>query len=408
MSASSEQSGNKSEISAASLSAGDLRQAFLVFDHASRHLAGSYQDLQAEVERLSMEVVAANARLHAQLHETAGLAERLSELLAALPVGVLVINENDEIAESNATAQALLGKPLAQQRWHTIMRERLSPVENDDGWLCGETGKMVSLLQRSLPSGNGLLIVVSDVTDTLATRKALERSHRLAGLGATSASLAHQLRTPLAAALLYASRLTQGCDRESPVVQMATAVVGQLKSLESFIQESLAYARGEAYWRTEVDLGRLTAEAARMMKSQAEARPIALTVNASSGNFPVLGCRVALLSMLINLLDNALKACARKGEVELHLACEQAHAVIRVSDNGCGMTDEVRQRLFEPYFTTRHDGHGLGLAFVLNVVKAHRGQITVDSGSHRTVFTVRLPLSEIVEQGECHETSHGG
>lgn len=393
---SSVQSGDIRKISAAKLSAGDLRQAFQVFDDASRHLAGSYQELQAEVERLGMELVAANARLNAQLAEKASLVGKLTELLEVLPVGVLVLDEGGVIAEANAAAQSMLGDTLTGRHWQSIRSGLLGTAEGGDDWLCGATGRMVSLTVRHLRSGSGRLVVAVDVTESHAAQKALQRSRRLAGMGATSASLAHQLRTPLAVAMLYASRLVQGAHQETPVMQMAAAVVGQLRELETFIHGSLAFARGGAVWDAAVDLVRLSSEAAKMMRSQPGSMQTTLSVTAQVGILPVAGCRTALLSMLINLLDNALKACAGGGAVTVELARAQAQAVIRVTDNGCGMSEEIRRHLFEPYFTTRHDGHGLGLAFVLNVVTAHRGRIDVESGGGFTVFTVKLPLSESV------------
>lgn len=397
MSISSARSGNIPEISAAQLSAGDLRQAFLVFDNASRHLAGSYQELQAEVERLGMELVAANARLNAQLDEKAALVGRLTELLAALPVGVLVLDGDGVITEANAAAEYMLGDTLAGKHWQALRSGMRGVAGGGNDWLCGTTGRIVSFTVRPLQSGSGRLVVAVDVTESHAAQNALQRSRRLAGMGATSASLAHQLRTPLAAAMLYASQLVQGANQEKPVMRMASAVVGQLRELESFIHDSLAFARGGAAWDEAVDLVRLAADAARMMKSRPGSMETGLSVSARVDTLPVAGCRTALLSMLINLLDNALNACAGGGAVTVELDRAQAHAVIRVVDSGCGMTEEIRRHLFEPYFTTRPDGHGLGLAFVLNVVTAHRGRIDVESGGGFTAFTVELPLSESVE-----------
>ena len=354
-----------------------------------------------------MELVAANAGLNVQLAEKAALAGRLTELLAVLPVGVLVLDEEGVIAESNAAAESMLGNTLTGRHWPSLRSGMLGTAGGGNDWRCNTTGRIVSLAVRPLQPGAGRLVVAVDVTESHDAQKALQRSRQLAGMGATSASLAHQLRTPLAAAMLFASRLAQVTSQDNPASRMASALVGQLRELESFIHDSLAFARGDAAWDV-VDLVHLAADAAKMMRSRPGSMETAMSVTARVDVLTVTGCRTALLSMLINLLDNAIKACSGSGRVAVELVRAQAHAVIHVTDNGCGMTEEIRRHLFEPYFTTCPDGHGLGLAFVRNVVTAHRGQIDVESGGGVTVFTVKLPLSESIERGVTHATGNGG
>ncbi len=223
---------------------------------------------------------------------------------------------------------------------------------------------------------------------------ALARSQRLAAMGAMTASLAHQLRTPLASALLYASQLSQPVIPPAEQARFAGEVVSRLRELESFIQGTLAFVSGRVELREDVDLARIVADAQRLAAPQMTGAGVALDVDVVDGRLPLRASREALLSMLLNLLDNAQRACVAGNRVRLVLQRSGTDAVLCVADDGCGMTADTRARLFEPYFTTRSDGHGLGLAFARSVVEAHGGRIAVDTAEGRgTQFTVSLPLA---------------
>ena len=377
------------------LNAHELQQAFLVFDNTSRQLADSYHELQNEVARLSAEVVAANGCLREQLREKQALAERLAGLLAALPAGVLVLDAAGIVTEINAAAVAFLGEPLAGQAWAAVVAGRLRPGEAPHEWRAVHGKRRIALSVCDLASGTGRIVVAADITEQHEMTMALARSQRLAAMGAMTASLAHQLRTPLAAALLYASQLSRPVIPPAEQARFAGEVVSRLRELESFIQGTLAFVSGRVELREDVDLARIVADAQRLAAPQMADAGVALDVDVVDGRLPLRASREALLSMLLNLLDNAQRACVAGNRVRLVLQRSGTDAVLCVADDGCGMTADTCARLFEPYFTTRSDGHGLGLAFARSVVEAHGGRIAVDTAEGRgTQFTVSLPLAD--------------
>ncbi len=377
------------------LNAYELRQAFLVFDNTSRQLADSYSELQNEVARLNAEVVTANGCLREQLREKQALAERLTGLLAALPAGVLVLDAAGIVTEVNAAARTFLGEPLIGQAWTAVIAGRLRLGEAPHEWQVVQGKRCIALSVRELASGSGRIVVATDMTEQHEMSMALVRSQRLAAMGAMTASLAHQLRTPLASALLYASQLSQPMIPPVEQARFAGAVVNRLRELENFIQGTLAFVSGRVELQEDVDLVRIVADAQRLAGPQMAAAGVTLDVDRVDGRLPLRASREALLSMLLNLLDNAQRACVRGHCVRLTLQRSGSDAVLCVADEGCGMTADTRARLFEPYFTTRNDGHGLGLAFAHSVVAAHGGRIAVDTAEGRgTQFTVSLPLAK--------------
>lgn len=226
-------------------------------------------------------------------------------------------------------------------------------------------------------------------------REAAERNKRLAAMGEMAAQLAHQLRTPLAAALLYAGNLENPDLPAASRVAIAGKTVDRLKHLEHLIQDMLLFARGEVLGRETFPVADLLTELAHTFEPLARRRAVELRIEETSGNACLTGNRKALAGALNNLVDNALQAVAAGGRVTLAAARAGGDLVLTVRDNGRGMSPDVVARLFEPFFTTRSEGTGLGLAIARGVARAHGGGIDVRSAPGAgTEFIITLPLNE--------------
>lgn len=219
--------------------------------------------------------------------------------------------------------------------------------------------------------------------ETLRLRAEAERNERLAAMGEMAAQLAHQLRTPLAAALLYAGNLENPDLPAVSRVNIAKKTVDRLKHLERLIQDMLLFARGEVLGRETVAVADLVAEIAQTFETLARARGVEFRVEDSTGDETLTGNRKALVGALTNLLENALDAVGRNpgsaGVVTLAARDAGGMQVFTVRDNGPGMPPDVVAKLFQPFFTTRNEGTGLGLAIARGVARAHGGGIDVTS-----------------------------
>lgn len=226
-------------------------------------------------------------------------------------------------------------------------------------------------------------------------REEAERNKRLAAMGEMAAQLAHQLRTPLAAALLYAGNLENPDLPESSRISIAGKTVARLKHLERLIQDMLLFARGEVLGRETFPVAGLLTELAHTFEPLARARSIAFEIEEQPGDAHLTGNRKALTGALTNLLENALQAVDAGGRVVLSARRSGEQMLLTVRDNGRGMTPDVVERLFEPFFTTRSEGTGLGLAIARGVARAHGGGIDVRSEPGAgTEFMITLPLHE--------------
>jgi two-component system sensor histidine kinase FlrB len=213
-------------------------------------------------------------------------------------------------------------------------------------------------------------------------------------MGEMAAQLAHQLRTPLAAALLYAGNLE---NPELPAASRGTIAqktVARLKHIERLIQDMLLFARGEAQGQDRFAVSELLAELAQNFEPLLAKTGSRLLVDDDTGDARVVGTRKSLVSAFTSLLENALQAVdgIADARIELSARRDDGAVLIAVRDNGPGMDKATVVRLFQPFFTTRSDGTGLGLAIAHGVVRAHGGSIdVVSSPGGGAEFTVSLP-----------------
>ncbi|MDR3298455.1 MAG: PAS domain-containing protein [Candidatus Accumulibacter sp.] len=387
--------GDVTQIPAPETKARELQQAFDVFNQVSLELTQAYETLQRRVESLTTELAAANGELRRQYQEKEALSERLSLLLNALPAGVVVLDSAVTVGEANPAAQRMFGEALTGSDWTVIADKRLLATDAPDEWQLGT--RRVSIAESPLDLAGGRLLLLHDITVAHELKANLERNQRLAAMGEMAASLAHQLRTPLATALLYSANLAQPELPDAARMRFAGKAAEQLKRLERLIQDVLLFTRGESIGRDVFPAAALIAEAVQTVDPLCREKGVALRVTAKPGEAMITGSRKALGGALLNLLENALQACeggdGGAQEIALSASVDKGRVRIGVRDTGSGMTPETRARVFEPFFTTRGQGTGLGLAIALGVARAHGGSIEVSSTlGQGTEFVMTLPV----------------
>lgn len=372
----------------------ELQRAFDVFNQVSLALTESYQGLQGRVESLTAELAVANGELRRQYEAKEALSERLSLLLNALPAGVVVLDCAACVSEANPAACRMFGRTIIGETWLALAQARLVATEAPDEWQLDE--RRLSIVESPLDSAGGRILLIHDVTAAHALKAELERNQRLAAMGEMAASLAHQLRTPLATALLYSANLCQPDLDDAARVRFAGKTAAQLKRLERLIQEVLLFARGESIGRDTIPVRQLLADAAQTVEPLFADRKVAFQVACAADGVVVTGSRKALAGALVNLLENALQACTADGKVTLGASVADGLLLLAVRDSGVGIAPEIQARVFEPFFTTRGQGTGLGLAIALGVARAHGGTIKVSSlPEDGSEFVIMLPVDAV-------------
>ena len=363
----------------------ELQAAFRAFGSVSEQLAGAYDALRAQVAQLHIELGEARA---GKEH----LAARLSALIEGLPGGVLVLDARGDIKESNPTALALLGEPLLGQSFSAVLARAAVRSAGIGEHTELRSGRFVSVSRRELAEG-GEVVLLADVTEAHLMNVFLTRQQRLLTLGELAAGLAHQIRTPLAAALLYASQMTLPGRAPEDLSRCSEKTVASLKQLDRLVNDMLAFAHGGAA-REIVSVAALLEQVAQWLRPalRSGAR---LTIRTEAPGLTVRANAPSLVSAVLNLATNALQAS--EGVLHLELLARrtrEGRAEIVVSDDGPGVPLHLRERIFEPFFTTRARGNGIGLAIVKSVVEAHAGGVRLAETPRGSTFIIDLPAEE--------------
>ena len=320
----------------------ELEQAFSLFNEASAQLTGVYQELQQQVERLTGELAVANVELRRQLLEKEALSQRLSHLLSAMPAGVVVLDQQGAIIELNPAARELLGESLMGRAWAEIaarvLAQTVVPHEWDLAPVSGAVPRRVSMSSSPLDAAGGQVLLIHDMTEAYAMQRELQRHQRLSAMGEMAAGLAHQLRTPLATALLYASHLKKLDLPENERVRFADKVLARLRHLEHLIQDMLSFVKGEGGGQDVVRMSSVLVDLQQVMEPQMIERGLSFSIKDDSRDATVLGSRKALTGALLNLLENAMQACPDGGRVSLKSEVgDDGQVSIAVVDNGKGI-----------------------------------------------------------------------
>ena len=369
----------------------DLAESLDRFKDMSSRLGASQDFLQSRVDALKGQLAEVSAQRLLDLGEKERLAGRLQSLVDLLPGGVIVIDGSGLVREANPVAVDLLGAPLVGELWRDVISHSFAPREDDGHEISLKDGRRVAIATRSLNGEPGQLLLLSDLTETRRLQEQLARHERLSSLGRMVASLAHQIRTPLSTALLYASHLEQGGLDDGQHQRFAGRLKDRLHELEHQVRDMLVFARGELPLEDRLkpcDL--LTALRAA---AETRLRDVAVRWQCDAFKGVVLCNRDTLVGALLNLIENSLQATREPVRLKVHLYIRGQCLVVSVSDNGTGIDAITMARVGEPFFTTKSTGTGLGLAVVHSVARAHSGVFVLKSKLGRgTCASLRLPL----------------
>ncbi|PBQ17244.1 PAS domain-containing sensor histidine kinase [Pseudomonas congelans] len=368
-----------------------LEQAFSLFNQMSEQLTDSYGLLEARVTELKGELAYAGAQRLQELAEKERLANRLQNLLDLLPGGVIVIDGMGVVREANPAAVDLLGQPLLGMLWRHVISRCFAPREDDGHEVSLKDGRRLSIATRSLDAEPGQLVLLNDLTETRHLQEQLARHERLSSLGRMVASLAHQIRTPLSAAMIYASHLTE---QELPVEtqqRFAARLKDRLHELEHQVRDMLVFARGELPLTDRLTPGALFQALQNAAATHVQGLSVRWQCDSIDGE--LLCNRDTLVGALLNLIENAVQASAGRTLLKIHAYSRGNVLRICFSDNGSGIDKAGLARIGEPFFTTKTTGTGLGLAVVTAVSRAHQGRVHYLSRVGRgTCAIISLPL----------------
>ena len=355
-----------------------LEDAFSEFSKASDSIINYYSILENQIKTLKEELEEKNRDL-----ERAG--EYLYTILDSLPVGVAVM-EKKSVLFVNKQAAELISEGVVGSLKNGS--RNAGEIKNGHGHYRWKKEK--------LPNGfDGRdVVVIEDVTEIERVKERNERDERLMAMGEMAARISHEIKNPLGSMELFLSMLQSSKLKKADRKYVDYILFG-VKTVDRIINNILSYTRPKTVCMKKGELYDMVRDTLEFMSISINAREIEVDFHVSCKGKSSFDPDLMKL-VVMNLISNAVEAIDRNGRIKVDIKENGKYAVLIIGDNGPGMPEEIRKNIFNPFYTTKDKGVGLGLFIVYNIVKAHGGYIEVESaeGSGST-FLIYVPKERL-------------
>jgi signal transduction histidine kinase len=346
--------------------------------------------------------------------------ESIKTVFNSMAEGVLVLDLNSDIIFFNKMATRLLEintpNPKGFHFSKVIMNKRFvdiieHAIKNDekivDYEIKADTAypKYFSFsLQPLVNDGKiiGNIIILNDITINKENEKKLRQAESLAALTTISAGIAHEIKNPLGAIGIHIQLIEQEINNckcnWAPEYKYSVKVIREeIERLSDIVNNFLFTVRPLKAELLPVDLNEFLNKFCDFIIPELEVNNITLKKNIC--NLPEVWLDEKYFKQaLLNIIQNSIAAIKENGVIELEAYTEQNYVNINIIDNGEGIPEEIQTKIFDPYFTTKNTGTGLGLTILYKIIKEHNGAINFSSKKGETVFTIRLP-AKTIEKG---------
>ena len=323
-----------------------------------------------------------NARLFAEAKAATQnerkLQTRLHEIVHRLGVAIIVVDRSEKITEANREALKLLGHESGGTEFAGLMTSVLKSIHaavlgedlrtryHDD-----KSGRSWSISCTPLSTG-GATAAIEELTEHERAEREMSRLHRLAEIGQMTATVAHEIRNPLTS-IVAASRVLQ--DSPEQCMEFGKMIEEEALKLNSLCDQFLEFAKPIVLRKSNVNLAVLAKKLALQHQAEFEQANVGFEILISPQSSTIEGDPAQLEQVMRNLILNALQASEAGGKVSVKIG----RSGFAVQDTGVGMSDETKEKLFAPFYTTKPKGAGLGLSNVSKILSAHEARISMES-----------------------------
>jgi len=339
----------------------------------------------------------AHVELLSQTDEISQLKEQINQLnqvIDVMPTGMIILDGNGIVVKINDVAKELLDEPILGQAWFNVIKRSFKPRADDWHEVSLNDGRRVKLEITALGDQPGQLIMITDLTETRLLQDKLGQLQRLSSLGRMVSTLAHQIRTPLSAAMLYGANLKNKKISNESRESFQDKLMSRLQDLEQQVNDMLLFAKsGKQQVVEPLSINDLLKNSIQSIDAIVQKEGAQVSLNLCDNDCQILGNESALTGAIQNLVLNSAQVNKENTKIEISSYCKDGYALMSVRDNGKGIDKELADKIFEPFYTSRSQGTGLGLAVVKSVANAHQGDVKLVSqpgeGAH---FCIHIPL----------------
>ncbi|GAB4415371.1 MAG: hypothetical protein OHK0032_11520 [Thermodesulfovibrionales bacterium] len=361
---------------------------------------GTFHELVAKLKEKEKELEA----MRKKAEERADVIESYNEyILQSVPSGVVSLDGSMRITKVNSAAERILeieAGDVIGKSYSDVFKEPLRGtldgrtfLERGEIQYTTNSGKNIHLGLTLTPLMNadretiGQLMVFTDLTELKTLESQAELRDRLSSLGEMAAGMAHELRNPMGVIAGYTKMLHKKIDPS--LSHLVDAISKEVSVMDRIIADFLSFARPAEMSISMVNFSDLLENCIASILSFRKDIMVHLEIS----DIPLInGDEILLRQAFTNLIQNAVEAMPRGGDLRINFRAEADFLEIRISDTGHGIPEKIRDKIFLPFYTTKEGGTGLGLAIVHKIVVSHRGSVEVESSESGTTFIVRLPI----------------
>jgi PAS domain S-box-containing protein len=256
----------------------------------------------------------------------------------------------------------------------------------------------ISFVKNNENSNELIIAIINDKTEKHLLQRQIERKDKLSAMGELAAGVAHEIRNPLNSINIIAQRIqyefvpTEDLDEYTNLI---STIRSEVIRVNKIIKQFLEFTSPPKLNLVEADLNDLVKDCINFFDSEAQLKHIILTADLIE-NIKVFLDKERIKQVLVNLIKNSIEAIEAEGFIKVSTKIDSQNAIIEISDNGIGFSDELKSKIFNIYFTTKSAGTGLGLSIVHQIINDHSGTIDVFSTKGEgSTFVIKLPLSKI-------------
>jgi len=332
-------------------------------------------------------------------------------LISSMPLGIIAIGSGGEIKTCNASGLEMFGfnRNVVGRYYHDVVPEvfineiealisEKNAITEKELTISNQgTSKNLSIISVPIDSeensgGRGTMLLIQDLTTQKNLELEIRRNERHTALGKMAAGVAHELRNPLSSIKGLALILKSKFKQQSSGIEAAEILISEVERLDRSISELLDYSRPENLRMRGIQLVQPIKNAIRLIRSDAQAENIEIIEKYEDENRLVEGDQDKLTQLFLNLFLNSLQAMDNGGTITVSTKHGDGKTHIAVADTGQGIDEILREKIFDPYFTTKSDGTGLGLSLSAKIIEDHRGSVSIESlKGDGTTVTITLP-----------------
>jgi len=359
-----------------------LNEAFQNFTRASKSLETYYSLLQEKVRYLSTELEKKNQELQSALAEAERNKDYLNAILYNLEEVIVVLSPDAKVTMMNKSAERLFDISVRDVIGKAFADLDFTITEEDTESLLSIKGRKYNIIFSSssiVDSQNilkGTVILIRDITKLRELEIQHERNQRLIAMGEMAAKIVHEIRNPLCSMELFSSMLENELD-EGPQKELAQGVSSGIHSLNTILTNMLLFARPSKLTMKTMLLDKVVEDSLTFLNPFMKSRDI--RIRKSLLEAEIFGDATLLRQVFINIIINAIQSLPDRGELDICIKNKGKLFVAEVRDNGEGIASDDLEKIFNPFFSTKDSGTGLGLTIASKIVQAHNGFINVES-----------------------------